>query len=364
MMFLMSLHNYYSVLDGFVNGECDISDSVSASHGMELINLCDVVMGCEDIIFEIISNSPWLLSLSIINKTLYKVSQRVIRMTFKIDFVELCRQNHYLTIRHLLIRYTNRKCHINKYKKYGIMKFTSDSIKKYNNNEFMAYEFDSFHKYNEDIDKYEFDYTKKTILDNMISALVAYSSANFLVNGNVYESIERSESKVSEGLRVMLYNKNNEYTNYMINKFKVWGSVTCINMIQDSLRAQNGEAYMHIVNTYPESFKWTMTTWIFYTANIDIINFYLKIKNSTDPKIKRKYCPYSGPMRRGEWQDALYCSLAMDHYDGVILALEHTTGNDSGVGCDSIKIKDPRIKNLVKDIECSVCGEPMGVHFV
>ena len=354
----MSYNNYFSVLD-----EDYVSEQDSKNN---LIDLYNEVFGCEDIIFEIISNSPWLLQLSLINKIWNKISKMVIRMASKLGFVELCRQNHYLTIRHLLINYDAVKAKLYKYDKYTINYFTDNTIIRYKNNEFDADDFESFLSYNRDTHDYEFDQSKKDKLDYMINALVSYNDGLYekllLYDKNLLNSINHFRNLITGGLNKMLRNTNNKYTNCMIELFNHCGNVRSYDVIRTSLKESNYEVYKYWVNKYPSSFIHTMTELVFYTANINIIKFYLNIRNTTDITIKNKYYVHS-PMNEVEWKDALYCSLYIDYYDGVKIALKHTTDNNSGVSCDIIKIKDSRIKELVKDIRCSVCDLSMRVHF-
>ncbi len=355
----MSFHNYFSVL-GEVSGNY-LSEDDEQEY---MIDLCNEVLGNVDIILKIISNSPWLLVLSCINKTWNNISKNVIS---KLDFVELCKQNHYPAIRHLLINYHTEKSKLYKYGKDIIINnYTCDTIKKYNNGELKAVDFEDFQLYNKNTNDFEFDQSRKYMLDHTINAIVSYSDGLFdgplLKDKKVIDAIYKRKNLLSRGLLAMLCNTNNQYTNYMVNLFKTCGDISMLDILEYSLRASNDKVYIYLVKKYPEIFMHTMTTWVFYTANMNIIKFYLNIRNSTDIKIKQKY-NVRGNMHENEWQDALYCSLYMDHYEGVRIALKHTTYNHSGVSCDSIRIKDPRIKELVKNIECSVCEKSMKVHF-
>ena len=359
----MEYHNYYSVLDNN-----DIKNKKDDKN-----RLCNEVMGCEDIIFEIISNSPWLLVSLYINKTWNKISKNIINNSSKLDFIELCKQNHYLAVRHLLINYYKEYNKLYRYSNdfpYFIDSINYEIIEKYNNNYYkselkesdnkkLIYEFDNIFytlkNYSDGWSDRLFDNLKIKLKDRYVSGIIC--NRKIIIN---------------RGLYYLLCNTNNPYTLNILNVFINNKKSIHINgdIVEISINASNDKVYKYMINKYPKTFHSSMTTHIFYSANIKIIDFYLKIKNTTDNKIKDKYGVYHDMHEYNDWSDALFCSLAVDHYEGVKIALKYTSNNDSGISCITnenfrgIDIKDERIKELVKDITCSLCNNPMTIHFV
>ncbi len=60
-------------------------------------NIFDI-FSVEDIIYEIIRSSPWLLISPLINKTWYNKTQLYIKKSLSKSFNELCFENNYVTI--------------------------------------------------------------------------------------------------------------------------------------------------------------------------------------------------------------------------------------------------------------------------
>lgn len=288
----------------------------------------------EDIVYEIIRNSPWLLASQFINKMWNRLSNYVILTAHKTDFIELCKRNNYLSINYLLRNYY---CEM---KKLKISNESNIRIFDYNisvitSNDLFCYENPSV-KFDHNNSKFNIR-DEKTNTPRSIDLFDAILSYNDGWSDNLHELFKEKGTDealkirinyIYEGLDLMLYNKNNIYTTRVIDNFIKYCEIVFFEkLINISLISSNYEVYRHFITTHPKSFNSNYIDPIFQTGNIDIINFFLSIKNTKNDKIYLKYnAGYSLDykyryMSISDWKNALFNCINSKHLEGIKLIL-------------------------------------------